>query len=231
MNVSDGIGLGGGHGGRGRPRDPRVDAAAIEATLSLLAEVGYDALTIDAVALRAGIGKPTIYRRWHGKETLVCDALRSLHEGVEVPDTGSVWGDLVLLVHDLVRLTNETVVGAVMGRLVGAALSNPHLMEIFEESVLLPHRQAARLVIARGIARAELRPDTDVELTIDQVLGPIHYRLLFQGPSSVTADLPCRLLNGLFHGVALTPDPLVVVPGHSERFANAMAGSRASPSS
>lgn len=222
VNIEDS----GSAGGRGRPRNPQVDAAAIEATLALLAEQGYEALTIESVANRAGIGKPAIYRRWHGKEMLVCDALRSLHEGVRTPDTGSTWGDLVVLVHDMVDLTNRTVVGAVMGRLVGAALTNPHLMEIFDEAVLQPHRQSARAAIERGIARGELRPDTDPELLIDQVLGTIHYRLLFQGPQAVTEDLPCRLLNGLFGGVSSTGQPMSMVPGHRAQFAAAMAPPR-----
>ena len=77
----------------GRPRSEASHHAIIEATLELLIESGYGALTMDAVRTRAGVGKATIYRRWSSKEELVSDAIVVLHEEFDTPDTGSLRGD------------------------------------------------------------------------------------------------------------------------------------------
>src|SRR5919201_4334058 len=85
---------------RGRPRDPRRRRAILDAAMALIAEVGYDRMTIDAIAARSGASKPTLYRRWpHGKPELVADAIRERRaEGGEPPETGSLRGDLLALV-------------------------------------------------------------------------------------------------------------------------------------
>jgi AcrR family transcriptional regulator len=85
---------------RGRPRDPQRRQAILAAAMALTAEVGYDRMTIDAIAARAGVSKPTLYRRWpHGKAELVADAIRERRgEAGETPDTGSLRGDLLALV-------------------------------------------------------------------------------------------------------------------------------------
>src|ERR1700685_4461748 len=80
------------HGGR--PLDASRDVALRDAALTLLAEIGYDRLTIDSVAARAHASKTTIYRRWSGKAELIVDALNSLKGSQPVPDTGSLRGDL-----------------------------------------------------------------------------------------------------------------------------------------
>src|ERR1700734_4422967 len=82
---------------RGRHLDASRDAALRDAALELLAEIGYDRLSIDAVAARAKASKMTIYRRWSGKAELVVDALSCLRKPGEVPDTGSLRGDLQAL--------------------------------------------------------------------------------------------------------------------------------------
>src|SRR5580700_3381924 len=85
---------------RGRRRDASRDDALRQATIELLAELGYDRLTIDAVAARARAGKATVYRRWANKAELVADALAQRHAAMAVPDTGSVRGDFLALIDD-----------------------------------------------------------------------------------------------------------------------------------
>lgn len=187
---------------RGRPRSAVIDQAVIDAALALLAEQGYEAMSIEGIAVRARVGRTAIYRRWPDKESLAAAALRTLGADVAVPDTGSVRADLSMLARTFVQLTNESSVGTVVGRLVGAALTSPLLMEIFYEGVVAPHRRAVRIAVNRGIVRGELRPDLDVELLIDQLVGPILYRLMFTGPGHVPEDLPDRILDSLLPGVA-----------------------------
>src|SRR5919199_170618 len=91
----------------GRPRDPSRDGVIRKAILRLLADVGYGALTMDAVAAQAGVGKATIYRRWRTKEDLVVDTIAELHHlDSAPPDTGSLEGDLRALLHAVVAGIN-----------------------------------------------------------------------------------------------------------------------------
>ncbi len=79
----------------GRPRDPSRDGVIREAILRLLGEVGYNALTMDAVAAEAGVGKATIYRRWRTKQDLVVDTVSVMNQSLATPvDTGSLEGDV-----------------------------------------------------------------------------------------------------------------------------------------
>jgi len=78
----------------GRPRSVESHQAILQATLDLLGEVGFDCMSIDAIAARAGVGKTTIYRRYSSKEELVASAIESLREEIVIPDTDSLWGDL-----------------------------------------------------------------------------------------------------------------------------------------
>src|SRR5947199_2908056 len=89
----------------GRPRDPSRDGVIRAAILRLLADVGYGALTMDAVASEAGVGKATIYRRWRTKQDLVVDTISDLNRaGSITPDTGSVEGDLREMMHQMVAI-------------------------------------------------------------------------------------------------------------------------------
>src|SRR6185437_11527321 len=94
---------------RGRPRDPQRRQAVLDAALALIAEVGYDRTTVDAIAHRAGVSKPTLYRRWpHGKPELVADAIRDRHAEInQTPDTGSLRGDLLALTNLLTGRLRE----------------------------------------------------------------------------------------------------------------------------
>src|ERR671929_593448 len=86
---------------RGRPRDPALDTRIVEAAVALIAEVGYDGATVEAIAERAGVGKPTIYRRWAGKAEIVAEAIRARKGAGGPADTGSLRGDLRALVDDV----------------------------------------------------------------------------------------------------------------------------------
>src|SRR3954468_25112873 len=94
---------------RGRPRDPRRRQAILDAAVHLLAEVGYDRATVEAVAARAGVSKPTIYRRWPGgKAEIVADAIRAKRaDGAVLPDTGSLRGDLLAMLRAIQGTLNE----------------------------------------------------------------------------------------------------------------------------
>jgi len=186
----------------GRPRSVKADRAILTATLQALVEDGYEGMSIEGVAARAGVGKTTIYRRWPGKEELVGAALSSLNQDIAVPDTGSVHDDLSQLVQEFREHTLNSPIGSVIGRLVSATISSPGLTTIFQDTILRERRTAARTVIQRGIERGELRPDIDVEIAIDLLAGVVITRILFFGVETITApDFPDRLIDTILRGL------------------------------
>src|SRR5687768_12842134 len=92
---------------RGRPRSAEAHAAILDASLELIREVGFDALAMDAIAARAGVGKATVYRRWKTKELLVVEAIDAIVRAVPDPDTGSTEGDLMALMNATLRMYGD----------------------------------------------------------------------------------------------------------------------------
>jgi AcrR family transcriptional regulator len=157
--------------GPGRPRDPHVEAAIVEATLELLDEAGFGRLTVEAVAARAGVGKATIYRRWPGKDQLVVHALATVTE-TRTPQRlpGPLRDDLVVLLDRMLRKHATTVAGRLVNRLVGEA---PELMATYREQVLEPRRARLAARLARAVDAGELRDDLMLDDVIDTLVGPV----------------------------------------------------------
>ena len=165
-------------GRRGRPRSAACDEAIVDAALCVFADDGYDGLTMEAVAARAGVGKATLYRRYPGKAELIFRAVSCLTAS-EVPDadTGSLRGDLTLVAGNLVHLLTATVAGQCVSQLV-AALPRSSALRREHRRFLADRRAVSRRAIERAIARDEVPPDTDPDLVTDLVVGPIFYRHL-----------------------------------------------------
>lgn len=142
--------------------DSSRDLALREAALALLGEVGYDRLTMDAVAARAGAAKTTIYRRWPSKAELVVDALHSLKGAHDVPDTGSLREDLHALAADIVGAKNN--VGALTVGLVNALSHDAELRQAFQHTFVTPRLAAFRTLFERAVARGEMSPGRDLDL-------------------------------------------------------------------
>ena len=184
----------------GRPRSEASHQAIINATLDLLVEGGYGALTMEAVRTRAGVGKATIYRRWASKDELVRDAIVFLHDEFEAPDTGSLRGDYEALAQ-LVRASASRGGTTLMPRLLGEAVNEPELFAIFRANLVEPRRAALRTVLERAVARGEIREGLDLEMVLDLFAGPVVYRLLITGGDmsqmfAVEAQMDA-LMNGL----------------------------------
>jgi AcrR family transcriptional regulator len=177
----------------------------LESTLVLLAEHGLEGLSVDAVAARAGVGKATIYRRWQSRIEMVAAALRSLGGAVDVPDTGSVRGDLLTLIQGFQQASHRSIREATIPRLLGITLTNPRLREVFLSDVFGPRRAAVAAVLERGKVRGELRSDFDVDLTFMMIASPVFQGGL-QGDTGVIADpeTPARLVDIALNGILQT---------------------------
>ena len=185
----------------GRPRSEASHQAIIQATLGLLLEAGYGPLTMEAVRTRAGVGKATIYRRWSSKEELVRDAIVSLHEEFDVPDTGSLRGDYHAIAEMVRASARRAGASRLAPRLLGEAVNDPELHTIFFENLVKPRRKALGGLLRRAIERGEIRDDVDLDLLVDLFAGPAVYRLLITaGDISRMFDVDEQLdvlLNGL----------------------------------
>lgn len=173
--------------GRGRPRDASRDDALRTAALQVMAEVGYRALTMDAVATRAKAGKATIYRRWESKLDLVIDTcLHLVSESVPEPDTGSVAEDL----RQFLRAYASTLTGPVgkaAQALVGELAHEPELAAAFRNSFLAQQRDMLATVVRRGIGRGEISADAPIDLIVPIGGAALIYRLMLTG-EELTAD-------------------------------------------
>jgi AcrR family transcriptional regulator len=163
----------------GRPRSEEAHKAILDATLELLVEVGFSAMTVEGVASRAGVGKATIYRRWASKLPLVVEAFGQL-PGFEEVDTGNLAEDLKKMLRSYLQAFNSSSLSALLPSLAGERAHNPELSELFEP-VSKGRRQPLVRAFERAVDRGEVSTDLDVELAADLVVGPIAVALFFKG--------------------------------------------------
>ena len=166
--------------GRGRPRREGADEEILAAALALLRERKYRDFSVDEIALRTGVAKTTIYRRWPSKGALVAATVEPLASAdLEAPDTGTLRGDLTVLL----RRFSETVsgeLGPVVAALIGESQTDTELQQILKKA-LTPRRKLFHDALDRGVQRGELAADTNRELFVDMLRGPIWTRLLLTG--------------------------------------------------
>jgi AcrR family transcriptional regulator len=164
---------------RGRPRSEKARLAVLQAAADLLLEDGLPAVSMDAVAARAGVSKATIYRWWPTKETLALDALYQEWAAVPVPrDTGSLRGDLLSLLRPWVRQAGRRPYGRAIAALVTAAQADPEFARTYRARFVEPRREQARVILRRAIERGEIPASTKIEVALDLLYGPVYHRLL-----------------------------------------------------
>jgi AcrR family transcriptional regulator len=167
------------HGG-GRHLDSTRDDALRAAALRLLGEIGYDRLTVEAIAACAGAGKATIYRRWSGKAELVVDALTCKKRTFEVPDTGTLRGDLEELSRRATS-SGEQLDTSVMIGLVSALPHDPELRDVFRERLVAPHVRWLVAIFQRAVDRGEIAPVANLDVVVSILPALILHRLLVVG--------------------------------------------------
>ena len=166
----------------GRPRDARHDQAILGAALSIRRDQGYQALTIEGVAAAAGVGRPTIYRRWPSKPALVVAALvDSARLAVPVRNTGSLRRDLIAVQRHQVELMNAPANRRVTTGLIADLVADPDLAARYVSEYLAPRRAAVWKVLQRGVDRGELDPGVDFAFVYDLLVGPLFMRAVIWG--------------------------------------------------
>ncbi|MEV6597812.1 TetR/AcrR family transcriptional regulator C-terminal ligand-binding domain-containing protein [Actinoplanes sp. NPDC051346] len=186
----------------GRPRDARAAEAILDAVTALLAEgQSADAISIEAVATRAAVGKATIYRRWPNKEALLIDAVGRMKGPLPVLAGTSVRDDLIMLVASG-RNPRMEQYGRVTACLIPEMVKSPEMHAVFQ-AVIEPRRNVMREVLRRGITSGELRSDLDVELTLLMLVGPtIAQNMLHWNPAVPIEGYAEALVDAVLRGAA-----------------------------
>ncbi len=182
------------------PRKTRVRNAVLAAAGAVLRRDGYAGLTMERVAAESGVAKTTLYRTWPTKAAL-CMALYLEVAGRELrdPDTGDVARDLRHIAETVVTLQKRTVAGPAFIGLIAEAQLSPQARSAFLAEFAERRRELTRNVLRRGIARRQLRQDTDVDLVIDVIGGATMFRLL-QGHAPLNRKFTDALVALVFSG-------------------------------
>ena len=188
---------------RGRPRDPAIDAAILDATRELLVAVGYANLSMEAVAARAHVSKPTLYLRYPTRALLVFDAVFGKTKARPIPDTGSIRADLHEAYNWAVdEFTAPEARAAIPGLLADVAAS-PQLGQLIRAVVVGPEYARVRDQLERAQSRGEIRPDADLDLVIDAFIGTALARAtLLDHP--IDYDYSKRLVDQVLDGIAVS---------------------------
>lgn len=188
---------------RGRPRDPGIDDAILDATLRLLADVGYQAMSIAAIAIAAGVGRPAIYRRYRGKADLVVAAVLRIGTGPE-PDLPD---DPRLAVRALLRSTAGVLATpgglATLGSLLAQERRDPELLDAFRRRVFDPRHEVVHAVLRRGVRAGVVDAGADLEAVDSMLFGALIARAALGEP--VDEAWIERVLDQAWRGIAVAP--------------------------
>jgi AcrR family transcriptional regulator len=184
----------------GRPRDAALGERILEATRALLAEHGYQGLSIGAVARAAGTTRPSVYLRFAGKQDLATRAIAGMHVVDPLRTTADVHADLVAeLKHFRTAVTRPNGMSFV-GTVLAEEQHTPGLIEHFRERLVHPRRRRVAGVLERGVRAGTLRAGLDAELVATMLIGSIYARYIATG--DVPADWPERTVASMWPGIS-----------------------------
>lgn len=189
----------------GRPRSDTSKQALIQATFDMLREFGYERLSMDGIAARAGVGKTTIYRWYKTKDDLLIEALVSCaQKPVEIPDTGKLSTDLQALLQD--RLNNDPLCfnRQSLARTTSALAGSPELAQTYWDEYVSKKRESTAIVFERAKQRGEMATDADTELFLDLLYGYILVSILIRPKGTLSVKGVAKAVETLLTGFAPT---------------------------
>ena len=189
----------------GRPRSATAHRAILDAARELIVGGGFADLRLEHVAARAGVGKATIYRHWSSKQALALDVLLELATPfLEIRDVGNTRQELLAAVDNAIRGLTASDFGPVMRALLSQIAIDPALGDPFRGTVVKARRDEIARVIERGVYRGNLRPDADVGIATEMLVGPVYFRLAFGG--ALDGDFANRVVDTVLDGFATGSD-------------------------
>jgi AcrR family transcriptional regulator len=192
----------------GRKRDHSRDGDILNAALEVLAETGYDGMTIDMVAARAKAGKATLYRRWESKAELVIDAVACLKQNdldpTQLPDTGTLRGDLFAMIKTPTIQDGERKLRMMAG-LASMISRSPELADTARAAIIEPRLALNRTLMERARDRGEIPADADIELAAMIAPAMNAYRVLMLRTPTTREFMESLIDNVILPAVGIRP--------------------------
>ena len=196
---------------RGRPRNAVTDRAILQAGLQLFIDHGVEGTSIEQIAKQAGVGKPSIYRRWSGKEELIAAAMETLiaeevrWASAEAIDIASLYALVEAAIEGVAAASARPQYRALVARVYGSAVSHPALLATYWQHYVVPRRELANRLLERARQLGTVGADLELDVAIDMMVGAVTYRVLQPDPPSV--DDMRRYLREVYRQIGLLPDP------------------------
>lgn len=195
-----------GRGSPGRPRSAEAHEAILQSTLTLLAELGYERLSIEAIAAHAGVGKRTIYRRWDSKEALVVEALAQIKRIPNIPDSGDVQQDILRWVEVFIDTAQSPLERQLLALIVSTLSHQPQLVERYWSQYATPTYQALSEILQRGQAQGTVQMNVELDAVIDILSGTLLYQVLVKPPTETVLEDFKKALGIILQGISRKKD-------------------------
>jgi AcrR family transcriptional regulator len=187
----------------GRPRSEQSREAILTATLEELARKSYEAMSLMAVAARAGVSTATIYRWWSTKEELVIDALKQVQSELPVVQSDNIRDDLIMLLSGMLQVWRQPHIGSTILHIISEIYTHPGQFPEFSNLLLKPRQDQFIQLITHAQASGKLREDLDPLVLFGQIFGPALYHLFFRDDSTPLPDnLPTQIVDAALQGVS-----------------------------
>ena len=188
----------------GRPRSTEAHAAILRAAIALIRDVGYDAVSMEGIASRAGVAKATLYRRWEGKELLVAEAIEQIASTLPRPDTGTLREDVRAVMRSTSGMYRDPATRALLSGLVAAIARSDPIAAAVRGGFVAARRATLRVVLERWRDRNILSSEADIEILMDMIHGPLFYRFLLRG-EPVDEQVCDAVIDMVLRGVVAGP--------------------------
>ncbi len=166
---------------RGRPRSEEARSRILSAAVELVQAGGLAAATMTAVAARAKVSKVTVYRWWSSPGAIVLEGLLDrAHATIVSPPGATAQQAMAHQIHALVELYRDDETGAIIRAITSRSESDPRLRDAFRKYWLMPRRVVASEILREGIAAGEVRPDINIEASLDLLYAPVYFRLIYE---------------------------------------------------
>ena len=199
---------------RGRPRSAEAQEKILAATAELLSEGGFQAVTIEAVAARAGVAKTTLYRWWPNRAAVALDCVSARMTPIaDEPRAGDYRKRFQRQLKATIRLLNGKQGQSILA-LIGAKQTDPLLGKAYSEQIARPRRAQTRRMTQQAIQAGEIAPGTDPDLFLDAIYGPLYYRKVVSG-EPVTDDFIDRIVDAAFRAFAVSDGDIAGQSNHS----------------
>jgi AcrR family transcriptional regulator len=189
----------------GRPRDEALDGTILGAARELLAEQGYGAVTIEAVARRAGVGRPTVYRRWANRAELVFDALFEAIETGPIPDDGDPVAQILTLARVFSRDLSSPAAAQALVAVMAEVGADGDIASRVRDGVIRPRAAEVAAVVERAQRDGRVRRDVDPVTVIHAISGALYYHAAVLG-ETMTDELVAALVDLFARGLLVDED-------------------------